>query len=120
MKRMPSTRVISYALFHHARSNRPLAQRLARHVPPGACIALPDASGSLVAALEFHGHHRVDASAGAAQGRCPTLMLVQRGEADSAAVDAARRGGWVEVGRERRPTDRYEWTLVFRREAGGS
>ncbi|MEK8050382.1 hypothetical protein AACH10_09040 [Ideonella sp. DXS22W] len=102
-------------LLDYARSNRPLAQRLARHVPPGACIAVPDASTSLVAALEFHGRHRVDAASHAAQGPCPVLMLVQRGEADSPGVAAARQAGWTEVARERRPTDRFEWTLVFRR-----
>lgn len=102
-------------LLDYARSNRPLAQRLARWVPAGACIAAPEASTSLVAALEFHGRHRVDASPGASGGTCPVLMLVQRGQVDSAAVAAARRAGWLELARERRPTDRHEWTLVFRR-----
>ncbi|MDT7836679.1 hypothetical protein [Aquabacterium sp. OR-4] len=107
-------------LLDYGRSNRPLAQRLARLVPGDACIAAPGASGSLVAALEFHGRHRVDASATAAQGPCPVLMLAQRGLKDTAPVLAARAAGWVETGRERRPTDRHEWTLVFQRSAAAT
>jgi len=42
-------------LLDYGRSNRPLAERLVRHVPPGRCIATPQAPLSLVAALEFHG-----------------------------------------------------------------
>jgi hypothetical protein len=72
-----------------------------------------------VAALEFHGPRRVDASPAAAKGRCPVLMLVvaQRGStvAISAAVAAQTSRGWQEVARERRPTDRSEVVVVYRR-----
>lgn len=109
-------------LLDYARSNRPLAERLVRHVPAGACIAAPDAPPSLVAALEFHGVRRVDARPAAAQGRCPVLMLVvaQRGSkvAISAAVAAQTSRGWREVARERRPTDRSEVVVVYRRNNG--
>ena len=114
-------------LLDYARSNRPLVERLVRQVPVGACIAAPGAPPSLVAALEFHGPRRVDASATAAQGRCPVLMLVvaQRGSkvAISAAVAAQTSRGWQELTRERRPTDRSEVVVVYRRAqaiAGGS
>ena len=108
-------------LLDYARSNRPLAERLVRHVPAGGCIAAPGAPPSLVAALEFHGRRRVDATAGAARGACPALMLVlaQRGPtvARSAALAAQASRGWQEVARERRPTDRNELVVVYRRPA---
>ena len=110
-------------LLDYGRSNRPLAERLVRHVPAGRCIATPQAPLSLVAALEFHGRRRVDATAGAASGVCPVLMLVLplRGPevARGAALAASHRAaGWREVARERRPTDRSEAVVVFQRSPG--
>ncbi len=110
-------------LLDYGRSNRPLAERLVRHVPAGQCIAVPQGPPSLVAALEFHGQRRVDATPRAARGRCPVLMLVLplRGPdlARGNALAATQRAlGWQEVARERRPTDRSEVVVVFRRSPG--
>ena len=107
-------------LLDYGRSNRPLAERLVRHVPEGRCIAAPEANPSLVAALEFHGRRTVDARPAAATGVCPVLMLVLplRGPElarGNALAEATRRAGWREVARERRPTDRNEAVVVFQR-----
>jgi len=107
-------------LLDYSRSNRPLAERLVRHVPAGQCIATPQAPLSLVAALEFHGRRRVDATPTAANGRCARLMLVLplRGAEmprGTALAEQARRAGWQEIARERRPTDRNEAVAVYRR-----
>ncbi len=110
-------------LLDYGRSNRPLAERLVRHVPPGRCIATPQAPQSLVAALEFHGQRRVDATPQSGRGPCPVLMLVlplrgpdvARGDA---LAEAQRAAGWREVARERRPTDRSEAVVVFHRPPG--
>ncbi|MDH4391143.1 MAG: hypothetical protein QE285_06935 [Aquabacterium sp.] len=107
-------------LLDYGRSNRPLAERLVRHVPPGRCIATPQAPLTLVAALEFHGKRRVDATPNAARGPCPVLMLVLplRGPdlaRGTALAEAQRAAGWREVARERRPTDRSEAVVVFHR-----
>ena len=102
-------------LLDHARSNRPLAQRLARHLPAGACVAAPLAPSALVAALEYHNHTQVDARADAFASTCPVLLVVQRNATPGAAALQAQRSGWVEIARERRPTDRQELTLVFAR-----
>ncbi|OGB05483.1 MAG: hypothetical protein A3E25_12215 [Burkholderiales bacterium RIFCSPHIGHO2_12_FULL_69_20] len=107
-------------LLDYGRSNRPLAERLVRHVSRGACIAAPGAPMSLVAALEFHGRRRVDATATAAGGTCPVLLQTQAlrgaGVAHGAAVARAHvAAGWREVARERRPTDRNEVVVVYRR-----
>jgi hypothetical protein len=99
-------------LLDYARSYRPLIERLDRVLPDGACIAAPDASPSLVAALEYHAKRTVDARPRAAAGRCPVLVLVRRGAAKPPAP-----AGWDELAAERRPTDRSELTLVYRRRA---
>jgi hypothetical protein len=96
-------------LLDYARSNRPWVERIARHVPPGACI---DASGyprTAVASLEQYGRWRVDARANAAADCAIRLRQQRRGE--SLPVPA----GWEVAARVRRPTDRDELTLVLRR-----
>jgi 4-amino-4-deoxy-L-arabinose transferase-like glycosyltransferase len=107
-------------LLDYGRSNRPLAERLVRHVAASECIAAPGAPPSLVAALEFHGRRRVDARADAASGNCPALVQVEalRGPAvarDAALAAARRAAGWQEVARIRRPTDRTEVDVLYRR-----
>ncbi|MBL0147552.1 MAG: hypothetical protein IPP87_02000 [Ideonella sp.] len=94
----------------HARSYRPLIERISRNLPADACIAAPDGSPSLVAALEYHAHRRVDASPQAANGRCEVLVLVRRGTAPPPAPV-----GWQTLATEQRPTERNEFTLVYRR-----
>ena len=94
----------------HARSYRPLIERISRNLPADACIAAPDGSPSLVAALEYHARRRVDASPGAANGRCEVLVLVRRGTTPPPAP-----AGWQALAAEQRPTERNEFTLVYRR-----
>ena len=107
-------------LLDYARSNRPLINRLARHMPAQGCVAAPNAPLSLVAALEFHGRRQVRAQADAAGGRCPVLVqvLVERGPAaasSAAGAAALRRRGWTELARERGPTERGEVVVVYLR-----
>ena len=109
-------------LLDYALSNRPLALRLLRHAPAGACVAAPGAPPSLVAALEFHGGRTVDARTSAASSACPVLLqvLVERGAAARrSAADAAAvlRSGWREAARERGPTERREVVVVYNRAA---
>ena len=103
-------------LLDYARSNRPLAMRLARHVPDKGCVAAPGANDALVAALEWHARLRVDASAQSLNGKCPVLVLVRKNDTQPVAAEArAKAAGWTLVARERRPTERREVTLVYRR-----
>ena len=97
-------------LLDYARSYRPLIDRINRAIPAGACVAAPDASPSLLAALEFHARRRVDRSPSASSGSCPVLVLVRRGPQKPAAP-----AGWQELAVERRPTERNELTLVYTR-----
>ncbi len=99
-------------ILDYARSNRPIVERIARHVPPGECIVAQDQPLALVAALEFHGPYVVDARRGASQSRCNYLVRVE-------PVNAARPPpeGWTRIARERRPTDRNNLTTIYRRDA---
>ena len=93
----------------YARSNRALVERIAQHVPRSACIAAPGSSPALVAALETLGRWQVDARPGAGDGRCAYLLRVTRAR----SVDTPQ--GFEPVADLRRPTDRDERTLVYRR-----
>ena len=109
-------------LLDYARSNRPLAERLARHLPAQACVAAPEAPWSLVAALEFHARRQVDAHAQAATGDCRFLVQVFTERGPGAARSAAtaitlRQLGWTELARERGPTERSEVVVVYVRSA---
>lgn len=96
----------------YVRSPRPYVARLARYLPPGICVATPGVSPAVVAALEYFGHWRVDASPAAAGGTCPYLLRVTRGR--NLPLPPA---GWEAVAEVRRPSDRDEITLVYRRTA---
>ncbi|MDP1899953.1 MAG: hypothetical protein Q8K96_05815 [Rubrivivax sp.] len=94
----------------YARSPRALVSRLAKFVPPGACVAAPGLAPPAVAALEHFGRWRVDARAGADQGSCEYLIQTTR-----TLPAPATPPGWAFVAETRRPTDRDEITLVYRR-----
>ena len=101
---------LGLAAINHVRSYRPLIERIDAAMPAKACVAAPDASPSLVAALEYHARRRVDAKPGAAAGPCPVLILVRRGP-----VHPGPPVGWQEIAIEQRPNERNEFTLVYRR-----
>jgi hypothetical protein len=98
-------------LLDYARSYQPWAERIARHVPAGACIAASGLSRASVAALEYYGHWRVDARAGAPAAGCAVLLVFE----PRINGGAPARTGWDFVARERRPTERDESTLIYRR-----
>jgi 4-amino-4-deoxy-L-arabinose transferase-like glycosyltransferase len=97
-------------MLDYARSYRPHVNQLARHIPAGACIAAPGMAQALIAALEYHGRWRVDASAAAASGTCPVLLVNAKVNGKLPSVP-----GWQRVAVERRPTDKDDLTVVFRR-----
>jgi len=104
-------------LIDYARSPRPWVDRIATVVPAQACIEAPGVSIVMVSALEFFGGWQVNASP--TQGDCDWLLRVARTGGDekergasSAPPDATR---WEQVAQERRPTDRDELSLLYRR-----
>lgn len=98
-------------LLDYARSSRPLVQRIAEVVPADACIAGPALSPALVAALEVAGGWRVDAGALALDGPCTALLQVV-----DRAPEPPAPAGWERVAVLKRPTDRDELTVVYRRQ----
>lgn len=100
----------------YARSVRPLVERVARHVPPEACISAVGLPTAQLAALEYHGGWRVQAQ-GAPSSDCGFLLAGARaGQSD----EALTRPGWTLLARERRPTERDEQTAVYRRDAAAA
>lgn len=98
-------------MLDYGRSNRPLVQRIAQHVPAGQCIAAPGQAPSLIASLEYFGRYPVDARHSAARTRCNYLVRVT-----PAAAPGPTPEGWTRIARERRPTDRNNLTSVYRRD----
>ena len=97
-------------LLDYARSNRPWVERLAPHIPAGACVWAPGYARSSVAALEQYGRWQVDAGS-ARTPDCPVLLRqVRRGQSSHAAPP-----GWRLVTTISRPTDRDEATEVLGR-----
>jgi len=97
-------------LLDHARSARPLVDRLAAHVPASsACIAAPGLPPSTLAALEVFGGWAVDAGPLHASP-CPLLLRVARDRPLPATPP-----GWTERVVVQRPTDRKELTQLLSR-----
>lgn len=98
----------------YARGYRPLIERIAQHVPSDVCVATVGLPLAQLAALEYHGGWRVEAHTAAPAGGCEFLLTIAR---ISATSESLARPGWVLLARERRPTDREEQTVVYRRDA---
>lgn len=102
-------------LLDHARSYRPLVKRLATHLPPSGCVATQNVSRSQMAALEVHGTWRLSLDPRATDCRWLLMGLQERINAPLALQQTPTLPGWTLVARERRPSDRDEVMLVYRR-----
>lgn len=92
---------------------KPMVQRIARHIPKGACIDASQLKIPQVAALEIPGRWRVDARQGGANAACVWRLV------DLPFKRAAPElAGWRLVARERRPGDRGETIVIYRRLSG--
>ena len=102
----------------YARSPRAFVARLAVHVPADACIWAPGMSRASVAALEHFGRWPVDArptettrdESGSRGAACAYQLRVSRSR-----VAPPEPAGWTLMADVRRPTERDEATLVYRR-----
>ncbi|WP_372524777.1 ArnT family glycosyltransferase [Piscinibacter sp.] len=99
-------------LLDYARSYRPLVQRIARHVPPGACVSARDLPRGQLVALEHLGGYEVDAATPLDATRCDFLL-----QSEPRLRPRPEIPGWVLVARERRPTDNEDVTAIYRRVA---
>ncbi len=103
-------------LLDYARSNRPLAQRLAPWLAAGECVAVPQGQPSVVVMLEYHLRRQVDARPRSfGHTRCPVAVVMAQEGRSEPQIQAALRAGWIELARVRHPVDRRESAVVFRR-----
>jgi hypothetical protein len=99
-------------LLDHARSTSPWVETLRPHLVADVdCIAAPELPAALVAALEVHGRWRVDARA---TSGCTWRVVVLRDQPRQAEPPPPPVG-WAQVATLRRPTDREELTVLWRR-----
>ena len=96
---------------NYARSNKPLVERIAAQLPADVdCIAAPGLPTHALAALEFQGHWRVDATQNLDRTSCSIAVSVQ---AENTPMPPS---GWRVLGVVRRPTDRFGTYLVMQKE----
>ncbi len=99
-------------LLDYARSYRVQIERIARHVPRDACVVTRGLPRSQLAALQYFGDYRPDATTPLATTHCNYLLVLE-----SRNRPRGSWPGWEWVATERRPTDREEATAIFRRSA---
>lgn len=99
-------------LVDYARSFRPLVNRIAKHVPLNECIATPKIPRSLQASLEYFGPFQIDGAVGASTSTCKYMIQIEPRREKRVAPE-----GWVRVARVSLPTDRTDWTVIYRRES---
>jgi hypothetical protein len=97
-------------LLDYARSQRPWVIRLDAHLQGAQCVSAVGVGSSSVAALEYLGKYTVDAVRAPSDTDCEVLVKVTR-----RAPANAELAGWRLVAQVRRPTDRNEVTLVYKR-----
>lgn len=99
-------------LLDHARSARPWVEALRPHLVADVdCLGATGLPPALVAALEVHGRWTVDARPDPA---CQWRLRVLR-EQPRSATPPPPPAGWTTVATLRRPTDREELTVLWRR-----
>lgn len=102
-------------LLDHARSYRPLVQRLATHLPASGCVATQNLTRSQLAALEVHGTWRLSLDPRSTDCRWLLVGHKEGLHTPVALQQTPAMPGWTLVARERRPSDRDEVMLVYRR-----
>ena len=102
------------SLANYARSYRVQIERIAKHVPRGACVITRDIPRAQLAALEYFGGLRPDARLPVTSTGCDYLLVLETRQ-------RPRREwpGWEWIATARRPTDREEATAIYRRVGTG-
>ncbi len=98
-------------LLDYARSYGPMARQVARMVDRNACVELYGVSSAQAAALQYHG--KLDLRQAAPQPACPYLIVDV--DAQASLSNAVQLTDWAFLATIRRPTDRNENVLLYRR-----
>ena len=98
-------------LLDYARSLAPLSRQVASLVDKNACVEIFGVGSAQVAALQYHG--RLELRQAKAQASCPYLIVDVN--AQSALSKAVNLPDWAFQATVRKPTDKTENMLVFKR-----
>ncbi|WP_372825730.1 hypothetical protein [Polaromonas sp.] len=98
-------------LLDYARSYAPLSRQVAALVDPDGCVEVYGLNAAQVAAFQYHGHMTLQRAG--AKAACPYLVVDADAQATlSGTVDMPE---WAFLATLRRPTDRNENVLLFKR-----
>lgn len=98
-------------LLDYARSYAPTSRQIANLVDKNACVEIYGVSAAQTAALQYHG--KLVLRQATAQATCPYLIVDV--DAQSTLSNVVNLPDWAFLATVRRPTDRNENVLVFKR-----
>lgn len=98
-------------LLDYARSYAPMSRQVARMVDKDECVEIYGVSSAQAAALQYHG--KLDLRQAAFQPACPFLIV--NADAQGNLSNAVHLPDWALMATIRRPTDRNENIVLYRR-----
>ncbi len=98
-------------LLDYARSYAPMSRQIASLVDKNACIEIYGIGSAQAAALQYHG--QLELRQAPAQVACPYLIV--DADAQSTLSNIVNLPAWAFLATVRKPTDKYENVLVFKR-----
>ncbi len=103
-------------LLDYARSYAPMARQVARRVDPTGCTQIFGLSSAQAAALKYHGG--LNLRQATQHATCPFLIV--DADAQAALGDAVNLPDWAFLATLRRPADKNETLLLFKRVSTGT
>ena len=98
-------------LLDYARSYAPMARQVARMVDRSACVEIYGVSSAQATALQYHG--KLELRQATSQPACPYLVV--DADAQASLSNAVQMPDWAFLATIRRPTDKNENVLLYRR-----
>ncbi len=98
-------------LLDYARSYAPMARQVARMVDRSACVEIYGVSSAQATALQYHG--KLELRQATSQPACPYLVV--DADAQASLSNAVQLPDWAFLATIRRPTDKNENVLLYRR-----
>ena len=102
-------------LLDYARSYAPMSRQIAKLVDKNACVEIYGIGSAQVAAFQYHGQLELRQATG--QAMCPYLMV--DADAQSSLGGAVHLSDWAFLTMVRRPTDKNENIMLFKRVSVG-
>ncbi len=102
-------------LLDYARSDAPLSRQVAARVDADACVEVFGLRSAQVAALQYHG--KLELRQAGAKAACPYLVV--DADAQDTLSNTVDMPEWAFLATLRRPTDKNDTVLLFKRVAAG-